>query len=81
VNRNRAADVMTSDEVEYLPRDTPSEGRGEVRIKIKKKDQGKLKCSVNRNRAATALTSNKVEYFPRNTPTEVGGEVSEKKKD
>jgi hypothetical protein len=48
---------MTSDEVEYLPHDTPSEGRGEVSVKKKKKDQGKLLCSVNRDRAATALTS------------------------
>jgi hypothetical protein len=45
-------DFMTSYKVEYLPRNTPSEGRGEV--SVKKKDQGKLKCCVNRNQAATA---------------------------
>jgi hypothetical protein len=45
-------DFMTSYKVEYLPRDTPSEGRSKV--SVKKKDQGKLKCSVNRDRATTA---------------------------
>jgi hypothetical protein len=45
-------DFMTSYKVKYLPRDTPSEGHGKV--SVKKKDQGKLKCSVNRDGAATA---------------------------
>jgi hypothetical protein len=31
---------LTSYKVEYLPRDTPTEGRGKV--SVKKKDQGKL---------------------------------------
>jgi hypothetical protein len=45
-------DFMTSYEVEYLPRDTPSEGRGEVSVKKKE-----ILCSVNRDWAATAMTS------------------------
>jgi hypothetical protein len=32
---------MTSDKVEFLPRNTPSEGCGEVSIKIKNKAKGK----------------------------------------
>jgi hypothetical protein len=37
-------DFMTSLEVEYLPRDTPSEGRSEV--SVKKKDRGKNLSAV-----------------------------------
>jgi hypothetical protein len=40
VNRDQSATALTSEEVEYLPRDTPSEGRGKV--SVKKQDQGKL---------------------------------------